>query len=172
MVIMYTQRGFLLSSPDPRMTGRDDKWYGSTAFNELYEQAHDRLVNQQSWAWRKRVIAALKAHFNQQPLFFRNHLREGTPLPFRVVDFLVDTFEYLSTGRRRLAPESWMDLIDVQPDVMAPIPRHTATSIEQRYRQILDLPPVALLSLWISQPDGLDDLITTCMIMFGDHPAK
>jgi hypothetical protein len=81
-------------------------------------------------------------------------------------EFLLDTFKFIHTGRRSISNLlSWYQLLSEYPD---PITGITQDRWNSTLRKISSIPTEELMAKWLSHPTGLDDLMQTAFIMFGD----
>lgn len=81
-------------------------------------------------------------------------------------EFLLDTFKFIHTGRRSISNlMSWYQLLSEYPDAVIGITQDRWNTSLQRAtsRNTEDL-----IAKWLSHPTGLDDLMMTAFIMFGD----
>lgn len=81
-------------------------------------------------------------------------------------DFLVDTLRFIHTGNRSLSVRSWKDLL---PGVL------DSERVDQLYRVKRESFPYPVpysmsecLSLWCAHPKGLEDMVCTLDVLFGD----
>lgn len=81
-------------------------------------------------------------------------------------EFLEDTFRFIYTGRRKISNLlSWYQLLSEYPD---PIVGVTQDRWNSAFQHISSRHTEELIAMWLSHPTGLDDLMMTAFIMFGD----
>lgn len=81
-------------------------------------------------------------------------------------EFLLDTYKFIYTGRRDISNLlSWYQLLSEYPD---PIIGVTQDRWNSKIRRISNRNTEDLIAMWLSHPTGLDDLMMTAFIMFGD----
>ena len=167
MGFIRTERGFVVNTD----VEKGKRWYNSPAINVLYHEQCDHLVNKLNWSWigKAAEISAKQLAVNgKKKNFFCQQLDGDVALPFRAVDFLIDTMTYLRTGRRRISIDHWFDLLEVQPETFVSLSNEQLRRITDEFREILNLSSVDIVCRWLQQPEGLDDLVTSLMIIFGD----
>lgn len=163
---LRTERGFIIPSDEKT----NKLWYNSPAINALYHEQCDILVNKLNWSWLGKAaeICAKQLAIDGKKNFFAIQLDSDGSLPFRAVDYVIDSMTYLRTGRRRISIDHWFDLLEVQPEKFISLSNEQLRRYKEEFKDILNLSPVELVCLWLSKPEGLDDLITSMMIIFGD----
>lgn len=166
MGLIRTERGFVVEAEGDK----NKRWYNSPAINVLYHEHCDHLVNKNDWSWigKAAEISAKQLKVKGNKNFFSCQIDGDVELPFRAVDFMIDSMMYLRTGRRRISIDHWFDLLEVQPERFVQLSNEQLRKIKEEFQSILNLSPVDLVCLWLRQPEGLDDLVTSLMIIFGD----
>lgn len=167
MTALYSERGFIIHVEDDQYR-KGTKWYSNPAINLIYMEQTNPQFNRTSWEWLGKVTELIVRQFHQMPRFLEFQLTSGNPLPFRCVDFIMSTLEYLKMGRRRIAVNSWFDLLEVNPKVMTAVNASVVREAQRDYAYLLSMTATELVCEWLKYPDGLDDLMTTAMILFGD----
>lgn len=86
------------------------------------------------------------------------------------VEFLEDTFTFIKTGKRKMSLSSWYNLI-VQTEEASRNPfkgnEYTKWRLNTSGSDLAnDLP--TLLTQWISQPSGIDDLVMSLAVIFSE----
>lgn len=138
---------------------------GDQSVELLYKQFIDQSTNTNTWAFaRTALINALRVFGD-----FRDWLSDQQSNPNIVGynrQFLVDTLNFIETGKRELSVHSWIDLVSEGGA------SHHAHAVPQRLldsKQLLASSEASLelLQKWISQPNGLEDLLNTMHLLFG-----
>lgn len=81
-------------------------------------------------------------------------------------EFLMDTFKFIHTGRRSISNLlTWYQLLSEYPEPEVGITQDRWNSI---LRKTSSNPTEDLLAKWISYPTGLDDIMMSAFIFFGD----
>ena len=139
---------------------------GDESVEVLYKAMVDSSTNTRSWPFYRAVL------LNTMRLFgdFEEWLREQK-LNDNIVgynrDFLTDTLEFIKTGRRSLPVLTWYDLVAEGGH------GHHAAAISQqvlnaRTRNKVTDASIQLIQQWVAQPNGLEDLLTTLHLLFGN----
>lgn len=168
MAFLRTERGFVYPQSDEKDLKKI--WYVSPAINALYREHCDHRVNKLDWGWigKTAEICAKQISVKGKKNIFQIQLDDDSTVSFRAIDFLIDSMTYLRTGRRRISVDHWFDLLEVQPEKFVSLPNEQIRKIKNDHGQYLSMSPVDLVCSWLKHPDGLDDLVTTMMIIFGD----
>lgn len=139
--------------------------YHSDKIKELYDRRFDADFKPTSWAYRRAALVLAKTHLQR----FRVWLTEqtnGEYLYGRRLEFLLDTLNFIQTGKRKMGVNNWFELLEENP---APdrysVPRNAKEqlfSFEIPYNSIVDL-----LVQWTTHTGGFDDMVCTLNILFG-----
>lgn len=86
--------------------------------------------------------------------------------------FIVDTIRFLNTGRRDMSLETWNSLLVAPqgPDHIGPVPDTVKDffGIQSGGPARWHCSLTEVIALWCSQPNGLEDLLCTLQVLFGD----
>lgn len=167
MTVLYTERGFLVTV-DSKHHKDTARWYCNPAINAVYREFNDHGIDKKNWSWLGKTCELLARQLSATPRFVEFQFTSDRPVPFRATDFMMDTLNYLTTGRRKLSIENWFDLLEVNPTVMTPVANSIVNRATDDYCTLIRMSSVDLVCRWLQQPDGLKDLITSCMLIFGD----
>lgn len=92
--------------------------------------------------------------------------------------FLRQTYEYLLTGKRKVAVSSWITLLDssatvraTQDTALAMFPKTKADAWDVGTTKIPSL-LIDVLNLWLTQPSGYEDLLVTLKVIFGERKPR
>lgn len=168
-----THRGFVVNKSDE--ADRNDRFYANPTVDELYLQLINNPVVTQSWEWEKNAIQVIASIFAATPRFFEKQLRgeEGRQhMSPRSIDFLHSCLTFIQTGRRRLSAPLWLDLLDIHPKDTKPVTTAVLDDFELLFKDLLKAKAERLIPMWVSQPGGLADLVTSAYILFGAIPAN
>lgn len=163
------QDSFLNSRP----VNRDRTVISNTAIENLYKTLLQGAWIPNNFEFRERVLdAALGAFGTKSFLDWCKLQEESVYFTDMHKRFLNDTFGFITTGERTMQLRSWMALVDLRP---APVHSHGS---EYAYRKYFKMEQAALLrrsfriednlQSWLSQPGGLEDMLTSLHILFGD----
>lgn len=165
--IKYAPRGF---SGGPALE-LDDKEVqaGDPNVMILYREYANPGFETQTWQFKRRVIDLALRVFDRKEGFSFIDQDANTHLSGFNYKFLLDTLKYIATGRRSMDVQMWGDLMEQSSTV----PTHVVEGRSAIYKRIaeykLDLTPSSLIQKWLSHKDGLEDLIVTMHLMFGDR---
>lgn len=100
--------------------------------------------------------------------------RHNPNLTKKQVQFVIDTVNYIRTGKRSMYPETWLALLERnEPLKIQSINPGSATAANPEIVVPSDLfgkEPSAVIARWISHDGGLSDMISALNIMFGGVP--
>lgn len=170
MKTLRTNTGFVI--PRPAGASLSDEFYGSPVFNELQLDLVNKSEISSTWAWRKNAVLAIKDVFSLNKGFFKGQIFSGQPMNPRCVDFLHSTLTFIMTGKRQLSVQLWNDLLKYHPTEVASVSSVTKDHFQDQFGMIFNCPESKLISMWLAQPGGLEDMVTTAFIIFGDLPAN
>jgi len=144
---------------------------GDTEVNKLWEKYTSPVNNSTTWAFRRQVLACAKRLLGSHRNWFVAQERNALVTQYNY-QFVLDTLRYIGTGRRRISIHAWSDLLINYPvggldDVSE---RHEIADLFERLN--LQTSTVAMLQLWSQHPGGIDDMLCTLNLLFGDLPLK
>lgn len=84
-------------------------------------------------------------------------------------EFLVDTLNYIVTGVRSYPISNWERMVSVNPEPIT-LTRNVRDAVV--VVKALDALGANYISQWLSQPSGIQDLITTLFMWFGDQAPE
>lgn len=122
-----------------------------------------------TWAFRRRIIRLAKKIFTSQSNWFIGIDDDKTIQNYNY-EFILDTVRYIATGHRRISVHSWPDLIGHnQPNLVSK--EHTAVrALFKELALVNDM--VALIQRWCTHKGGVEDLMYTLNILFGDRVVQ
>lgn len=139
---------------------------GDLAINALWVDYTAPRALTDTWVFKRRVI---KEAFR---LLGDGHwltdVDQNAYLHGSNYDFLVDTLRFILTGRRRLPVSMWAEL--VTQESLAPIDvdyRATVKTLLREYPHVTK-DTCGLIQQWCSQPKGVDDMVCSLNLLFGD----
>lgn len=148
--------------------------------NSEVENLFKALI-QSSWSgnsfeYRERVLKAALSAFGTKSFFDWCQLQNESPY-FTDLHrrFLNDTFEFIKTGKRTMAVGTWASIIRPRP--IASMDRNTEYKVTEYFRlnqgSLLRRPFGITDTVvgWTSQPGGVEDMVATLHILFGDLPS-
>lgn len=146
---------------------------GDAEVEVLFRWYITRKVNPDTWDYRVKVLAAATRLFGSNFGEWASLQMRGNPFVYEYnYDFLLDTYNYLMTGERKLSLQSWEELLLENPKAVV------LNTLQDRFSDDLSklLPSVTktpdILQGWCSFENGFDDLIYSLHILFGTakHP--
>lgn len=136
---------------------------GNKRVEELYKLWISRSVNINSWRFRKRVIGAASELFGDFKTWISVQARMNDYLYGMNFDFLVDTWQYIHTGRRKMSPLTWKELLEEHQ------PARTGVGDLARMENfdLSTIQPNEVIGQWCSHNNGFGDMICTLHVLFG-----
>jgi hypothetical protein len=122
-----------------------------------------------NWAFRRKVIRLAMKLFTGRTNWFIGIDAEPTIQHYNY-EFILDTVRYIATGYRRISVHSWPDLIGHnQPGLIDK--EHSA--VRSLFKELaLSTDMVTLVQRWCQHKGGVDDLMYTLNILFGDRVVQ
>lgn len=144
---------------------------GSADITALYDQMMKRSVNHNGWAYQKRVLQAAMNCFTNLPVFLNT--QKNNPFLYGYnYEFLIDTLRYIQTGRRRVSVQNWLALL-LENHAPNNDYRDRSSSRDIRdFLQAVGSTDSSVVATWVSRPGGLNDLVVSLYIMFGEVRDK
>ncbi len=136
---------------------------GDAEVNQIYDELIQRQSNMESWDFRKRAMLLGVRVFNE---FFRWAMdqQNNSAIQSYNYDFLVDTLNFINTGKRQLTTVNWLYLVSEES-----YPNRGANMVRQHPLPLgmFNNKSEEVVSKWVGQPDGLEDMITSMFVLFG-----
>jgi hypothetical protein len=122
-----------------------------------------------TWEFRRKVIQLAVRLLTGRGNFFIGIDSEPTIQHYNY-EFILDTVRYIATGHRRISIHSWPDLIGHnQPGVIDK--EHSA--VRSLFKDLaLSNDILSLIQRWCSYKGGVEDLMFTLNILFGDRVVQ
>lgn len=143
---------------------------GDETVELLYHAWFDKSVKNTGWTYYRKVLEAAIRVFGNMDQWFHEQL-SNTALPSRNRAFIIDTLDYLETGKRELSVQLWLDMIDEGGDLYN-ADRVSAILLKNPKIQKTDVYSARRLHSWVSKPNGMEDLITSMHLLFGKARAS
>lgn len=160
-------RGFI--APSPR--GDIIRVTGSGDINAVYDQMMQRTVNHNGWSFQKRVLQVAMNCFSNFPLFINT--QKNNPFLYGYnYEFLIDTLRYIQTGRRRVSVQNWLALLLENHRPNNDYRDRGSSKDIQDFMQAVGSADSTVVATWVSRPGGLNDLVVSLYIMFGEVRNK
>lgn len=156
-----------------KVSGRDRTVISNTDIEHLYKSLLQAAWIPNDFKFRKRVLRAALQAFGTKSFYDWCELQtQSAYFSDTHKQFLNDTFSFIASGQRSVGLHSWMALIDQRP---APV---RLAHNDYNYRAYFKMEQASLLrrpftvaetiKAWCSQPGGLEDMLITLHILFGD----
>lgn len=122
-----------------------------------------------NWAFRKRIIQlATKLISGKNNWFIA--LDSDTRIQEYNYEFILDTVRFIATGKRRISIYSWPLLISHPEDNVL---KGEHSEIRKLFKELaLSTSHTVLIQKWCQQPGGIDDLMFSLNILFGDRRVR
>jgi len=149
------------------------------AVKELYKQYTTGRKATSAFEYKKRLyMVALYAFGTQNFLEWFKQQMTSPVVGVTHREFLDDTLKFIQTGKpRRMRLETWDSLLQMQDRGVGnePLSEEAQTFFNYNGKQmwtkeLTNTDLIDVLCLWLSQPNGLYDLIGTLHLLFGDTP--
>lgn len=170
MTILRTHTGFLAVSPANGSPVH--QFYGNPAIRTLYLDMINDPTFTDTWEWRRQAIGIANEILNNNPNFFNLQIFGNVPMPSRNVDFIHSVLTFIMTGKRQLPTILWNDVLEFHPTNLTVVSDKTRDHFKDLFGMVIDSPVHLMLSMWLSQPRGLEDMLTSLFIIFGDLPEN
>lgn len=168
--IKYAPRGF---SGGPALELSDKEVQsGDPNVMILYREFVNPGFETRTWLFKRSVVELALRVFDRKRGFDFAEQDHNAHLSGFNYKFLLDTLRYIATGRRSMDVHMWGDLMEQTTTV----PEHVVVGRSAILNRIaeykLDMKPTALIQQWLTHKDGLEDLIITMHLMFGDRVVQ
>jgi hypothetical protein len=141
----------------------------------LYSQYIKRSADTQSFEFRESVLIAALAAFGSRNFFTWYQAQLLSPACGEYhLRFLGDTCRFLMTGQREMRLETWSHLLKPTEEVATPAkPCESAAGYFCLGGRAMPTDPqqfnlVETIQRWVSHPQGLEDLLGTLHLLFGN----
>lgn len=150
-------------------SSEDTSTKGVDSVNDLWSDYLTPGYDIYSWSFRRRVLDTALSLFDPVTGFnFVTQDRNPRLINYNY-KFLVDTLKFIATGKRDMEVRVWSELVTTEgADVKRSMPKRN--EIEKTASKLgIDFSPVKLVAQWCSQPNGLDDMICSMQLLFGER---
>lgn len=138
---------------------------GDESIELLHKLLVDATTNSRSWPFYRSVLSNALRLFGDFKEWTQEQLSNPNIVGYNR-QFIVDTLNFIETGKRELSVQSWLDLVNEGGA------GHHAHAIPQR---LLDNKPLSnasetslqLLQDWVAKPNGFEDMLITLHLLFG-----
>lgn len=156
---------------------------------EIYTQVVGRQVHHVKFDYRERVIKVALRSFGLFDFAMWLEVQKTSPTFTQLhADFLMDTLNYIATGKRRIPVDSWERMISTGANdpfnKIQYCPKELSlfdssmrfnntgeiTSTVAQNKNPYNLNTV--INRWLSHSGGFSDLVVSLYILFGDRPAR
>lgn len=132
---------------------------GDPELVELIKTVQLHRLSHVSSDHKLQLIDCAKRLFNDFDTFVKYNVLSNNLVNGKILDFLVDTVEFVNGGVRELPITTWANYLDTATKHAALIP--------DRRNLTLNITGPNYIAKWIRQPNGFEDLVSTLILMFG-----
>lgn len=138
---------------------------GDESIEMLYKILLDRNTNSRSWPFYRNVLSNAMRLFGDLRTWIQDQKSNPNLVGYNA-QFLMDTINFIETGKRELSVGTWSDLLTEGGTAhhANAVPPHLTNS--RATSEISDSSNL-FLQKWVSQPNGLEDLLMTLHLCFG-----
>lgn len=176
-------RGFLgeviTSAAANRMGQGNFRSVPNPSIEALYVQYINRAVNTVTIEFRRKVLTvALKAFGTRDFEVWLSSQRQSPVAGENHTGFLEDTLQFLMEGRRSLDIASWQTLVEMADhgerahDHSERAKEFFGISSNGVNREPRNRSMVDVIQLWCSYPGGIEDMLCTMHVLFGNITPK
>lgn len=138
---------------------------------KMWQEYVNPNIQTSDWVFRKRVLRLAMRLFSSRD-WFENQERNAHLHGYNY-GFVVDTLRFIATGRRRMSVHVWADLVSHEHTQQKdPSQRHEIMDFLRNHTLFMNNPPVGMIQKWCSRPGGIDDMICTLNLLFGDLTVR
>lgn len=168
--IKYAPRGFS-GGPALELDDREVQ-LGDPNVMILYREYVNPGFETRTWFFKRRVIdLALRVFDRAKGFSFAEQDRNNHLVGFNY-KFLLDTLRFIATGRRSMDVCMWGDLMEQTPTASLHVIEGRSAILNRIAEYKLNMDPPALIQKWLEHKGGIEDLVTTLHLMFGDRIIK
>tara|TARA_B100002019_G_C21274081_1_gene604144 strand:+ start:1511 stop:2053 length:543 start_codon:yes stop_codon:yes gene_type:complete len=140
---------------------------GDPEVSQLWSEYVNPNIPTYDWVFRKRVLSVAMRLFQDHD-WFRDQERNANLHGYNY-GFVVDTMRFIATGKRKMSLSIWSELVTHEHTQKKDVSkRHEIIDLLKAHSLFLATPPVGMLQKWCSHPEGIDDLLWSLNILFGD----
>lgn len=139
------------------------------SFDQQKLKAFLKAYREQGNVWDMRVegIRLVKTLFTPTLHYWLHQQINGDFLSGRRVEFLLDTLQFILSGKRKLGVGNWYELIEELPETKPLKSKPQQEFLFRPYQSILTDPN--FIATWCSRPSGFEDMVCTLSIITGEH---
>lgn len=132
----------------------------------LFNRFRQHEVTPSAWPFRKQVMTVAMRLLTPFPSWVAAQY-QNPYLYGRNFEFFEDTLRYLQTGRRRMEPMNWIELMDERPSDRPHLSRRPVNqALMPRVKMAAKSQDILSLA-WCARPGGFDDLLHSLYVMYG-----
>lgn len=134
---------------------------GDPEINGIYAEMIKRPSAIREWTFVASVLRVASRLLGNDLTAWVGAQRSNLYLHAQAINFVNDTINYINGKQRTIAVVNWIELLEERPE---PLPRKLSTPM------IGDLGTMSSrhLTTWLSRDRGLEDLVYTLFVMYGD----
>ena len=160
---------------------RSSPFHYNSELNTLFDLNYNDPKLLANFAYRERLLSALKDAFGQRSFFDWCTIQEKS-LHFTMlhVRFMHDTFKAIAEGQRSINIDSWLAMIEakripeIDPDAVRPLKRYFTHEVPHYFQKELAqfISVNDVLVQWTSHVMGFYDLLCFSKIVFGKSYSR
>lgn len=139
---------------------------GIDFISELYKERVGKAEHTRTFDFMKRAAEQCAYVYGDFLQWARVHAI-AAKISTTQFDFIIDTIRYIKTGRRTMNLSNWARVVKYDPDIQITESQHAVRLqiVAEALGEVSSNP----IPQWCSHEGGLDDLIITTALMFGDN---
>jgi hypothetical protein len=130
----------------------------------LWSEYTGQEIRSQTWVFRRKVLAVARKYMRG---FFLKQDRNEELQDYNY-DFLIDTLRFIVEGRRHIGVFSWLQLVNHQPAKAMDVSERSGIRDYLKQHDLLDMSFDEMIQKWCSHPGGVDDMMVSLNVIFGD----
>lgn len=132
---------------------------------KLWRDMQDGRISHESWEFRSQVIDCTKRLFGDF-LEWLDAQDQNTKISQNGYDFIVDTIQFINTGRRTVSIATRTGIIttEIRTDKYENL---SAAGRTTKLRELLKVHPREVIFEWVKHKDGFSDMLCTINFLFG-----
>lgn len=148
------------------------EYTSNPSVDALWKDHVDGLCYTTAFAFRERILTVALSAFGTQSFYDWCELQSLNPMLNTMhKKFLNDTFMFISTGKRSMNVNTWMNIVRINPSDKSesdcPYEIKEFFRVQNSPAGQREIGLVETIASWTSQENGFDDLLATLMVLFG-----
>lgn len=157
-------RGYAVPTDKPSSTGAlefvDVK--ADPEIKRIYEDMMFRSASRGGWDFEQRVVKRCSQLFGNFEQWLRLQLIANDSVYDLNLEFLFDTVDFITTGKRRYDLKTWRGILQENPEPIIGVANETRFAKYRATHGVL----TNYMGHWCSQKEGILDMLCTAEILF------